>query len=74
MTSGKTYAILRLVSVLTSAYKGLRLVIKAVGFIDGVIDEYERETAVKQAEIDAARKKMSEIYQQASNNIPKSAK
>jgi len=43
--------------------KTLRTIIKAVGILDALIDEFERESAQKQE----ARDRISKIYQNASN-------
>ncbi len=56
---------------LGNAFKLLRLGIKVVGFIDGLLDEHEREKAKEQAEKAAARKKMSDIANFAANNVVK---
>lgn len=50
-----------------SILKNLRKAIKVIGLLDALIDEFERESVIEQAEKDRARQRMSEIYKEASN-------
>ncbi len=50
-------------SVFPAIRKGLRLVIKVIGFIDGILDESDRERAKEQAVKEAALRKMNNIVE-----------
>jgi hypothetical protein len=58
-------------SALSTIFTVVRVGIKVIGFIDGLLDESEREKAKAQAEKAAARKKMSDIANFAANNVNK---
>ena len=47
--------------------KVARLIIRGIGLLDSVLLEYEQEKAQKQVKKEAEGKKISEIYQKASN-------
>ncbi len=65
------YAKLQAMFSLGKAFRFVRLAIKVVGFIDGLLDESDREKAREQEAKEAARKKMSDIANFAANNVVK---
>jgi hypothetical protein len=60
-----------LVALFPAIFKGIRLVVKAVGLVDSVLDEFDRENQKEQDKLAGPRRKMSEIYVKVSNSAGK---